>query len=491
MAFGENATLQDNANRANGNVSTGSTFFANKALNASGATSVVTNGEKFATTGDQNVLSASTWGPDVEYYCTLSTLPTQYLFLSGRITSGNSTSWNGYGVLYGPAVGEVAQLRRYAAGSNTTIESSGGFAMAAGDKLGLSIIGTKITAWWWRVSTSAWQEVVSKTDATYSAAGNLGWWAGDSTGRYDDVFAGTVSSGTKLVVPAAAKMIFIPSTPAIKRILAAQAAALKALPATPNIKRSATASAATLKAVPPAPSVHRAASAPAAVLKAAPATPSTARAVSTPAATLKLLPTALLISRALAPPAAVIKWLSSAPTTSRRASAPAALLKLLAATPAFATSTALSAPAAVIKWIPGVPASKRSSAAPRASLKLLATTPATKRVSVSPAARLKLIPAAPTAHRAALAQAALIRMTALAPIIPGPSKPIPEPLLPNTATIGQYLVAAIILGSATSATLDARASRAVIELPHSKAEFDTSAASADFDEQAVSAIVTG
>lgn len=193
MAF-PTLSLYDNFNRANGLVYTGvlGTLWTETWIQQSGASNVSILGDELDFAGDNSCLAAQEFGPDVGVSLLINVLPEQYIFLPLRIKNGGTTSWNGYGIIWGKALGEKAQIRRYTSGSNTILGTSAEISFAKGDSIGFTAIGKKLTGW--RQHEGTWSEIGSVEDSTYSEAGKVGLWGGDAIGRYDEYFASTVGS---------------------------------------------------------------------------------------------------------------------------------------------------------------------------------------------------------------------------------------------------------------------------------------------------------
>lgn len=137
-------------------------------------------------TGDSFITAS--FGPDAEVYASWPVAPTSYAFLAARIKDENTATWDGYGVIW-IAGGTGWQIRRYDNGASTVLASSASPNVVAGDKVGMSVVGSLITAY--RYNAGAWASVVSFSDATYPLAGKIGFEFGDSTGRMTDFGGGT------------------------------------------------------------------------------------------------------------------------------------------------------------------------------------------------------------------------------------------------------------------------------------------------------------
>jgi hypothetical protein len=143
-----------------------------------------------------NGLGASYWtpanfGPDVEVYLTLTNVAVSGHGLAVRVQGeGGANTWDGYQARLTAA--EVI-LSRVTDSVRTDLDSSISAGFAAGDKLGLSVRGSTITAWRQPSGSSRWNIVLTAVDATYASAGKIAVIAPWTTTRSDNFFAGTGS----------------------------------------------------------------------------------------------------------------------------------------------------------------------------------------------------------------------------------------------------------------------------------------------------------
>ncbi|MDD5060658.1 MAG: InlB B-repeat-containing protein [Candidatus Marinimicrobia bacterium] len=136
------------------------------------------------------IWNVATYGPDVEAYFTLPTKPVNgsYIEIFCRLDG----SFNGYFVMLAALSGtDKFYIKRVAGGVTVTNLDSAEVEFTAGEKLGISAIGTSIKAH--HYTSGAWSQVVSVTDATYSNAGSIALEFEDGTARVDDLGGGTVS----------------------------------------------------------------------------------------------------------------------------------------------------------------------------------------------------------------------------------------------------------------------------------------------------------
>lgn len=144
--------------------------------------------------------NAAQYGPDCEAYLTLATLHPQNatfsLFIRLKDATPDTATFDGYRLMvyrYDNAGTDTMQFRLARIDNSAVTQISSPFGLtnpAAGLKVGMSAVGTTIKAYY--DSGSGWTEVLSATDATYGAAGYLGfYWDSESTSRMDDFGGGT------------------------------------------------------------------------------------------------------------------------------------------------------------------------------------------------------------------------------------------------------------------------------------------------------------
>lgn len=192
MAYGDYATLQDNFDRAD------------EGPPPSASWTNITNGLKVATNvaaGNVGTLSnnisfwnVATFGADCEAYATISTKSgnNQPMEVYARMTTLVSGTMDGYMVRMSPASGtDAIGIYRIDNGAATAL-TTGTQEFASGEKLGIEIIGSTIKLF--HFTGGAWNERLSTSDTTYSAAGYVGLNINHTTGRFNDFYAGTIVS---------------------------------------------------------------------------------------------------------------------------------------------------------------------------------------------------------------------------------------------------------------------------------------------------------
>lgn len=197
MAFGDNATLLDDFNRANETPLSGGGNWAK--LNSADGTDLNLNTNAVtssaATTGSR-YWTPTTYGPDTEVYCTVGVKPpdTEQIGLLLRVQQpGGSNTWDGYQLLCIAAAGtDTFQLSRVTNNAATVLNTTAQ-EYAVGEKLGLRMYGNRLESWLF--TGGAWLLVSVANDNTFASAGNVGIRASSTTTRIDDVYAGLTVVG--------------------------------------------------------------------------------------------------------------------------------------------------------------------------------------------------------------------------------------------------------------------------------------------------------
>lgn len=133
--------------------------------------------------------NAGTVGPDSEAFVTLATTGAngQEIGLHVR-DSASGSSRNNYQVNIVWNTGAYILYR--CTGTTFTNLKSGTRTLAAGDGLGLQMIGTRL-ALWHKPGAGAWTEVDSVTNGDHTVAGSIGLEVFGNTARLDDFGGGT------------------------------------------------------------------------------------------------------------------------------------------------------------------------------------------------------------------------------------------------------------------------------------------------------------
>jgi hypothetical protein len=173
--------------------------WAGPLFSGEGQMNLTSNALKFSTTS--GIFSGSylnaTYGPDAEAYITMATLgaDTERVNLMARIQNPGQASINGYMVtlIINGSGNDTVRIRKTTAGSNSTLGAditSEDF--LAGDKLGIEIVGTTITAY--RYTSGAWASIGSRTDSDFSTTGYIGMEGDGTTAVFDDLGGGTMGT---------------------------------------------------------------------------------------------------------------------------------------------------------------------------------------------------------------------------------------------------------------------------------------------------------
>lgn len=139
------------------------------------------------------------FGPDCEAYFTVTTKPTstKALRILARIQTSLPSIFPGdpdmYWVELKPAVGtDVVNITRYFGGTPTILTAINQ-EFSTGDALGISVIGSTITAWY-KASGGSWVSIGTGIDTTLTSAGYIGINAdADLTAVLDDFGGGSIN----------------------------------------------------------------------------------------------------------------------------------------------------------------------------------------------------------------------------------------------------------------------------------------------------------
>jgi hypothetical protein len=143
--------------------------------------------------------NVATFGPSCEAYMTVATEPTsgQPPAVYARLVNPGVSTLDGYNVSYTVGAPDSWAIKRSDNGTDTQLGASVSQAVAAGEKILIECIGSTIKGFLF--TGGAWSEVLSRSDATYSAAGFVGMYGtgSDTTWRYDDFGGGTLASPSR------------------------------------------------------------------------------------------------------------------------------------------------------------------------------------------------------------------------------------------------------------------------------------------------------
>ena len=196
MAFGDSSNLLSNFDGADENPLSEAGRWGD--LNTNGpdlqlVSHQVTSGG--ATTGERYWLVDTAMGPDVEAYLTIATLPGDgnaiRLYARGQQPGSNTN--DGYEIRYNQITAATDEiLIERCTNAVLTVLATFTQDLIAGDKLGISILGNRIEAWF--TTGGVWTLAGSAVDNTYTAAGHVAMGVRGTTGRVDNVYAGELNS---------------------------------------------------------------------------------------------------------------------------------------------------------------------------------------------------------------------------------------------------------------------------------------------------------
>lgn len=195
MAFPTTAVLDD-FNRTEDPLSQGGAW---SNPTESGDVTLKTNGSTLllgSGTGYGDAYRTTSVGPDSEVYCTLSTLGavgTDNVFIYVRVASPGGAGLDGYVMGFGRGAGAADDgwtIFRIDDAAGTQLGAQIVQDVAAGEKIGLEIIGSTIAPY--HYNGSVWTQLGTRSDSTYSAAGKIAITFNDVTWRIDNFGGGTV-----------------------------------------------------------------------------------------------------------------------------------------------------------------------------------------------------------------------------------------------------------------------------------------------------------
>lgn len=195
MAFPVTSVLDD-FNRADGDPgSNWSPEILNNYLRLTIASNQLTDN---STAFESNYWNASQFGPDCEVYCDIVAMPTNSFSLVARMQNpDNDASVVWYELSIDPTNSYLLKCSSGYA-SRAQLGANLGVAFSAGDKAGLEVSGSTITAY--RYTGGSWSAIDSRTDSDVSGAGYVGiiLW-NDSTTTIDNFGGGSTSAAPEVV----------------------------------------------------------------------------------------------------------------------------------------------------------------------------------------------------------------------------------------------------------------------------------------------------
>jgi hypothetical protein len=133
-------------------------------------------------------------GADCEHYCTVGTLVTEIDLIIRMKDVASIFTIDGYG-LQVIAAANVFRLVRF---DNVVVTVLATFtqAVAGNDGIGISVIGSTLTAWFRSGLGGSWTSIGTASDATYAAGGYKGITLNGSLSRLFDMGGGSVVAGS-------------------------------------------------------------------------------------------------------------------------------------------------------------------------------------------------------------------------------------------------------------------------------------------------------
>lgn len=128
----------------------------------------------------------STFGPDSEVYSTLPIVFFATVYLFARIINLGAGTLDGYTAYWEP---NTAYFVRWDNDVLTILGANESVTLAINDKFGFEIVGSTLSIY---KNTGSWALVNTRSDPTYSSAGNIGMGTDTPQTRFDDFGGGTV-----------------------------------------------------------------------------------------------------------------------------------------------------------------------------------------------------------------------------------------------------------------------------------------------------------
>lgn len=189
MAAGSSTPILDTFDRANEGPPPSASW-----TNLNAGLKVVSNVCAANASNSVSYWNVSTPGPNCEVGCTITTKPANGqsigVYLRGKDT-GSVLTFDAYLFMALAQAGtDILRCQRIDNAVATTLGSDVSQEYAAGDKINLKAIGSTLIMQYF--NGTSWATVGARSDTTYGAAGRLVAAIGDTTGRFDDFFGGTL-----------------------------------------------------------------------------------------------------------------------------------------------------------------------------------------------------------------------------------------------------------------------------------------------------------
>jgi hypothetical protein len=141
-----------------------------------------------------NYWNAQNFGPPAESHCTMSVKPPDGFNVSIFVRAKdetNITTLDAYDLFFSAVAGtDTWVIRRIDNGTATQLGAAVSQEAAAGDGMWLEAFDSRLTGY--RRSSGVWTSLLSRTDATYGAAGKIMLLIDSTTTRVDDFGGGNI-----------------------------------------------------------------------------------------------------------------------------------------------------------------------------------------------------------------------------------------------------------------------------------------------------------
>lgn len=134
--------------------------------------------------------NVATFGPDSEVYITVTTVGITAMRLYTRLASPGAAGADGYVAYF---TSTTLFMYRMDDTALTQLGASVSVSYSDGDSLGLEAISNAITTYK-KTAGGAWASIASRTDGTYTAAGNIGVGTDAQNWVLDDFGGGTIGA---------------------------------------------------------------------------------------------------------------------------------------------------------------------------------------------------------------------------------------------------------------------------------------------------------
>ncbi len=144
--------------------------------------------------------NVQTFGPDVEAFATITTLPGngQPTDVWARVKNPGTSNLEGYLAVYSGNDANAVYLGKYISGAWAgQVGSAIQHPLVAGDKIGICCMGTTIELW--AYESGSWSRLIQATDTSHQTAGYIGAEIYHNVARLDDFGGGTVIGARKIL----------------------------------------------------------------------------------------------------------------------------------------------------------------------------------------------------------------------------------------------------------------------------------------------------